>query len=216
MIDSLETERVEGKRDYQTSDSNGGAKKVNADRTLTTSDSRLMEFFKSQFRQVTCLSAITSWGFTWSDLTIETNIHAFNFRGVNASSVISTRRGSSPSVDHFASYPNAHGVTGFNCFNALPTYGDLLQGISNSNSFIKNLNFWMDKEQVSAGQNKYGPGDSDKVGLQPSGGYRFDYQSKNNESSDANREPDRARAKEENIIHTTIFSQLSGLEWSQA
>lgn len=216
MIYSLETERVAGKSGYQAAYDNTGSYEVDAELALATSSAFLVELFKSQLRDVAGLSAITAWGFTWSDLIVESNIHAFDFAGMNTSCVVSAGSRRRPCVDRLASDLDTHRVAGFDRFNAMPTNSDLLQGIGNTDALIEDFNFRMDEEQVRAAQSKACPCDSDKVSLKTSGRNGLNNKSKNNEPSETSGEPDRPWAVEKNIIHSIIFSQQPGLEGSRA
>ncbi len=219
MKNLLETKRVEGERDYQTAKSDSGATIINAHMTLTTGETLLVELFQTQLRDVAGLSAITAWGFTGSDLVIESDIHAFDFAGMNTSRVVSAGSGSRPGVDGLAPDLNAHRVSGLNGFHSVPTNSDLLQGISNTDSLIEDLYLGMNEEQIGTAENKACPCNGYEVGLKSSGRNRLNDKSKNNECSNASGEPDRARAIKKDITsrtHRAIFSQQPGLEGSQS
>jgi hypothetical protein len=211
----LETERVEGKCNDQAADSKTGTSVIDASFALATSEAFLLELFQSQLGEVASLSAITSRGFSWSDLSVEANIHPFDLSVVNTPGVVSTWGWSSPGVDGLSSDLNAHRVAGFDAFDAMPTNGNLLQGIGNANSLIEDLNLWVNKEQVRTAQDKACPRNRNEVSLDTSSGNGLGNESQNNEGSNASGEPDRARAVAVDIIHSTIFSQQPGLEGSR-
>ena len=206
---------VEGKGDYQAAHHKSGTQVIDAHLALATDETLLLELFEAQLREVAGLSAITAWGFTGSDLAIETNIHPFDLSVMNTSGMVSTWGWSSPGVDGLSSDLNTHGVSSFDGLYSMPANGNLLQGIGNTNSLIEDFDLGMDEEQVSAAQYKARPSDRNQIGLEAAGSNRLDDQGKNNEGSNAGGEPDRARAITKNITHNAIFSQQPGLEGSQ-
>ena len=216
MVNLLETEGVKGKREYQAADRKAGTAVVDADFALVTDKPSLVELFQSQLGEVASLSAITSWGFTGSDLAVETNIHPLDLSVMNTSGVVSTWGWSSPGVDGLASDLDTHGVAGFDGLYSMPANGNLLQGIGNADSLIEDLNLWAHEEQVCATQDKASPGNCYEISFDAASGNSFDNKSQNNEDSNADGEPDRAWTIEKNIIHSAIFSQQPGLEGSQA
>jgi len=216
---SLETQRVEGECDHQTAKTDAGAQVIDADFALATSQALLVELFQAQLREIAGLATITAWGFTGSDLIIESDIHTLDLAGMNTSRVVSTWRGSGPGIDGLSGNLDAHRVSGLDCLNPMPTNGDLLQGIGDADSLIEDLNLWMDEEQVRAAQDKACPRDRNKVSLDAAGSNSFYDKSQNNEGSNASGEPDRARAIKKDITsrtHRAIFSQQPGLEGSRA
>jgi hypothetical protein len=216
MVNFLETERVEGQRNYQTADRKAGTSVIDVDFALATGEPSLVELFQSQLGEVASLSAITSWGFTGSDLAVEPNIHPFDLSVMNTSGVVSAWGWSGPGVDGLSSDLNAHRVAGLDGLYSMPANGNLLQGIGDADSLIEDLNLWAYEEQVRAAQDKASPSDRNEISLDATSGDRFNHKGQNNEDRDADGEPDRARAKEKNIIHSAIFSQQPGLEGSQA
>ena len=216
MVNLLETEGVKGKREYQAADRKAGTAVVDADFALATDKPSLVELFQSQLGEVASLSAITSWGFTGSDLAVETNIHPLDLSVMNTSGVVSTWGWSSPGVDGLTSDLDTHRVAGFDGLYSMPANGNLLQGIGDADSLIEDLNLWAYEEQVRAAQDKASPSDRNEISLDATSGDRFNHKGQNNEDRDADGEPDRTRAIEKNIIHSAIFSQQPGLEGSQA
>jgi len=215
MVNLLETEGVKGKREYQAADRKAGTAVVDADFALATDKPSLVELFQSQLGEVASLSAITSWGFTGSDLAVETNIHPLDLSVMNTSGVVSTWGWSSPGVDGLTSDLDTHRVAGFDGLYSMPANGNLLQGIGDADSLIEDLNLWAYEEQVRAAQDKASPSDRNEISLDATSGDRFNHKGQNNEDRDADGEPDRTRAIEKNIIHSAIFSQQPGLEGSE-
>ena len=214
----LEAKSVEGERQNQGSKCDACSKVVDGHSALATNESHLLEILEAQFSDVASLPAITSWGFAGSDLAIETDIHTLDFTLMNAARVISTGGWSRPSVDNFAADGDAHRVTSFDRFNAIPTNGNTLQGIGDRDALIKDCHCGMDEEQVGTAQYKSSPSDGDKVTLDSAGRDRLDNQSKNNDSGNACAKPNGAWSISQNVthLHSVILSQQSGLEGSQA
>jgi len=212
----LELQGIENQSHNQAANHEGSASIIDFDLAFTTLDSRSFELFEAQFSDVTCLSTVASRGFTSANFAIESDIHSSYLSGMNSAGVVSAGGWSSPGVDNFASDLNAHGVPSFDGFNSLPTNGDFLQGIGDGYSFIKDLNFGMNEEQVCAAHDESAPRDHNEISLNSLRSDSLNYERENNHRNYSRVEPHSSWAESNEIIHTHIFSQQSGLEGSQA
>ena len=213
---NLELQGVESQSDHQATNQNGGADVIDFERAFATLDSRSFELFEAQFSDVTCLATLTARGFASADLAFESDIHSFDISGVNTAGVIPAGSWSSPRIDNFATDLNAHGVFSIDGFHSLPTNGDFLQGIGDGYSFIKDLNFGMNKEQVRTAHDESAPRNHNEIGLNSLRSDSLNYERENNHRNYSRVEPHSSWAESNEIIHTHIFSQQSGLEGSQA
>ena len=213
---TLEIKGVESQSYNEASNQNGGANVIDFERAFATLDSRSLELFEAQFSDVTSLSALAARRFASADLTLESDIHTFDVGGVHRTGVVPTRSWSGPRVDDFASDLNAHGVSSFNGLNSLPTNCDFLQGIGDSYSFVEDLNFGANEEQIGTAQDKSSPRNSDEVSFDAPARNGLNYKRENDYGSYSRREPNSSWAEGNEIIHAYIFSQQSGLERSQS
>ncbi len=218
MITALKTERIEDQRNRQAAYKETGTKVVGSDSALASLEAILFEVFEAQFSDVAHLTAITTGGFSGSDLAIEADIHSLNFRFMEASSVVSTRSWSGPPVNNFAANGDTHGVSGVDRFNAMPANADGLQGIGNDDSLIKDRHRGVDKEQVVRDEHEGTPGDRNQVTFEATVCNSLNDQSNHNDRRNASAQPDRAWSVAHHVthLHSVILSQQSGLEGSQA
>jgi len=182
-------------------------------------DARGFEGFESQFSEVASLPRITTWGFTGSDQTVVSDLHSFDFRGVQTAGVVSTGSWSSPCSDDLSFDLQAHRVLGFDALDYIPSQSLTLKGIDNGDAFIEVDHTWTVEEQVSASQNKGAP--QKRI-------YSFEdgsvvdglrYETNHNKSGNRNGGVDASWAVEISITadrHAHIFSQDNGLEWSHS
>ena len=213
---NLEIKGIESQGYNEAANQNGGTAVIDFERAFATLDSRSLELFEAQFSDVTSLSTLAARRFTSADLTLESDIHTFDVGGMHRAGVVPTRSWSGPRVNDFATDLNAHGEFGFDTLDALPAYGDLLQRISDGNSFVVDLNFGTNEEQVGTAQDKSSPRNSDEVSFDATTRNSLNYERENNQSGYSRIEPNSSWAEVNEIIHTRIFSQQSGLEGSQA
>ena len=209
--------RAEGK--HEEGNENGYASIVDGFGSSSWLDARGFEGFESQLREVASLPRITTWGFAGTDQPVVTDLHSFNFRGMQTAGVVSTGSWSSPRPDDLSFDLQTHGVLGFDALDFIPTQSLALKGIDNGDSFIEVDHTWTVEEQVSASKNKSAPQkriysfeDSSTVdGLH--------YETDHNKSSNRNGGVDASWAIEISITadcHAHIFSQDNGLEWSHS
>jgi hypothetical protein len=215
IANSLEAQGVEDQRSCERSKRDGGTRNVEGDGTFATHTAERVELVPAQLRDVAGLSALTSRGFSWSDLTASADIQAFYFARMHGASMVPTGRRSGPGIDDLASDLDAHGVAGFDRLNPIPSNLDTLDGISDANSFIEDFNLWVDEEQICAGYDKDSPGARDQIGFDRTLRESLNQKSQHDDCRDAGREPDTAWTIETQITHAAIFSQQSGLEGSE-
>ena len=105
------------------------------------------------------LSRVSTWGFSGSHVVEIGDLQSANFTGMDSSTVISARGLSRPSVDLLATYLDIHRVSSANIFDFTPTDSDLLQGISNCDSLIKEGDFGTNEAQVKSVSDQQAPRD---------------------------------------------------------
>jgi hypothetical protein len=182
-------------------------------------DARGFEGFESQFSEVASLPRITTWGFTGADQTVVSDLHSFDFRGMQTAGVVSTGSWSSPCSDDLSFDLQTHRVLGFDALDYIPSQSLTLQGIDNGDAFIEVDHTWTVEEQVSASQNKGAP---QKRIYSLEDGSVVDglcYETNHNKSGNRNGGVDASWAVEISITadrHAHIFSQDNGLEWSHS
>lgn len=102
-------------------------------------------------------SGVTSRAFTGADHSTLTNPHSLDLIGMNGSAVVTTRGLSSKSMNLSAACAvnDVHGISGINLLNLMPADFETLQGVNNQDSFIKENDFGMNKDQIEkrAGEN---------------------------------------------------------------
>ena len=213
---NLEIKGIESQSYNEAANQNCGAAVIDFERAFATLDSRSLELFEAQFSDVTSLSTVAARRFASADLTLESDIHTFDVGGMHRTGVVPTRSWSSPRVDDFATDLNAHGVSSFNGLDSLPTNCDFLQGIGDCYSFVEDFNFGANEEQIGTAQYKSSPRNSDEVSFDATTRNSLNYERENNQSGYSRIEPNSSWAEGNEIIHTRIFSQQSGLEGSQS
>ena len=218
MITALKTEGVEDQRNSQATYKQNSAEAVGSHSALAPFDVELFKVLKAQFGDVAHLATVAAGGFSGSDLAVESNIHALNFRLVQSTRVVTTRSWSGPRVNNFAADSDAHGVSSVDRFNAMPTNRNGLQGIGNDDSLIKDLHRGMDKEQVITDEHEGTPGDRNQVTFEASVRNSLSDESNHDHRRNASAQPDRSWSVSQHVtqIHSVILSQQSGLEGSQA
>jgi len=101
-------------------------------------DFAALELIQSRQDQMLSNSGIGARGFTWSNDSFGTYIHASQFAGMNTARVVTTGSWSSPREDFASIFSNdGHAVFGFNTFNIVPTDREFLDGVRNGYAFIE-------------------------------------------------------------------------------
>ena len=111
------------------------------------------------------LTRVSTRRFTGSHVVEIGNLQSANFTGMDSSAVISAWGLSRPSVDLFASYLDIHRVSSANIFDFTPTNSELLQGISDCDSFVEEGDLGANKAQVKSVSDQQAPRDSDRNSL---------------------------------------------------
>jgi len=105
------------------------------------------------------LSRVSTRRFTGSHVLQIGDFQSANLTGMDSSAVISAWGLSRPSVNLLATYLDIHRVSSANIFDFAPTNGDLFQGISDCDSFIKEGDLGANETQVSSVGNEEAPSD---------------------------------------------------------
>jgi len=211
----LEVQGVEDQRTSERTNCYCCSQDVEDNRALATFNSEGFRVAPSHSRDVTGLTALTSRGFTWSDLTADSEIHTLHFTRVDGASMVAAGSWSSPSVDSFTGDLDTHGVAGLNLFNAIPTDRNTLDRVGDADSFIKDFNLWMDEEQIRDTDNEYSPSARHQVSFDRASSKGLNNKSEGDDRRNSSREPGAAGTVENHITHSAIFSQQPGLEGSE-
>lgn len=184
---------------------------INGNFTFTTRVSiRNSKIFQTLRSQVGGGSTVSSRTFTWTNQTSSPYLHSFNFAGMHTSSVVSTRSWSGPSVNRFSTHKNTHGVLGFNTFHSVPTHGDLIERVSNPDSFVKELNLGPVENQIDQIRRKNTPAAHDKNSVQIRSSNCLKTQDENKNVRDGGSKNAATRTKNIKVSHVTILSQKVG------
>ena len=111
------------------------------------------------------LTRVSTRRFTGSHVMKIGNLQSANFTGMDSSAVISAWGLSRPSVDLLATYLDIHRVSSANIFDITPTNSELLQGISDCDSFVEEGDLGANKAQVKSVSDQQAPRDSDRNSL---------------------------------------------------
>lgn len=106
------------------------------------------ECFMTGAGELSSLTRITSRRFAGAQ-HISGETHAAKFIGMDSPRVISTGSGSRPGMNLLSSHANIKSVLNIDLINISPTNCDLVDGIANSDSFVKDDDFGMDKEPIT-------------------------------------------------------------------
>lgn len=181
---------------------------VNNNAAVTTvSTSRISKTLKSQDGKIRRSTTVSSRTITRTNNSIGANIHPLNLTGMDSSTVVSAGSGSSPSINNFVGNLNTHGVFGFDAFNQLPTDGDLIKWISDSDSFIKEFNLWSMQNQVAQSGREDTPGCCNDASMQITSEKGLNNQNQDNQVSNVSSENTASGPENIEITHTPILSQ---------
>ncbi len=197
----------------------GDAKVVGLLRGANGLELSFSKSFQSELGEIAGLARITSWGFTGANQAVISNLHAFDFRGMQTSRVVSTGSWSSPSSEDASAQLQPHRVLSLNTFDHIPA--DRMSGerIHNGETFVVEDDAWTNEEQVSAPHDGRTPQSGINLAAQTSTTHGYSDDSTNNESSHSDGGVYASRAIELAVVeagHEYIFSQLIGLEWSKS
>ena len=201
---------VDVKRDSyeQTGDQSNQSIFVDKHITFTTFDiSRISKVFQSQDGKVSRSTTVRSRTITRTNNSIGANLHSLNLTGMDSSTVVSAGSGSSPSINNFVGNLNTHGVFGFDAFNQLPTDGDLIKWISDSDSFIKEFNLWSMQNQVAQSGCEDTPGCCNDASMQIASEESLNNHNQDNQVSNVSSENTASGPKNIEITHAPILSQ---------
>lgn len=202
---------IQGQAGQRGCDQDRDGESIDVDSTLATiSAFRISKSFQSKDGKIGRSTTVSSRTITRTNKASSTNIHAFNFTGMNGSAVVAPRRGRGPGVNSFFSNLNAHGVFGIDTFNALPTHCDLIEWISDSNALIKELDHWSMQNHINQSCGKTTPDCTRETLVPTATGETLNSQYQNYEVKGQSRENAAARAKAVDVVHQAILSQKSG------
>ena len=208
-VDVSETQGIKSQGHCKGDNCNESAAIVDANVAFATDQVLSAKVVQVGTRIVGSGTRVTTRRFSGSNQISITNSKTTNLARVNRTRVVTTRSWSSPGVNTFTSNGDRHSVFSFDAFNALPTYLDTLQGISNDYSFVTKGDFRSDKEEMGTITNEQSPRCSDQncfCAVMGEGNSNF---SDNNEVDNTSRDIDSLRAELSRVIHETILSQSS-------
>jgi hypothetical protein len=201
---------VDVKNDAQNTAGNEDGKSVfvnNNAAVTTVSTSRISKILKSQDGKIRRSTTVSSRTITRTNNSIGANIHSLNLTGMDSSTVVSAGSGSSPSINNFVGNLNTHGVFGFDAFNQLPTDGDLIKWISDSDSFIKEFNLWSMQNQVAQSGCEDTPGCCNDASMQIASEESLNNHNQDNQVSNVSSENTASGPENIEITHAPILSQ---------
>jgi len=126
--------------------------------TCTSSAAGVKSFHANSSKRQS-LSRVSTRRFTGSHVVEIGDFQSANLTGMDSSAVISAWGLSRPSVDLLASYLDIHRVSSANILDITPADSDLLQGVCNCDSFIKEGHLGANKTQVESVSNQQAPRD---------------------------------------------------------
>ena len=147
--------------DHKESNQSGKTVSIKFSSVVTrTSSAAAVKGIEANSSKGKSLSRVSTRRFTGSHVVEIGDLQSANFTGMDSSAVISAWGLSRPSVDLLASYLDIHRVSSANIFDFTPTDSDLLQGISDCDSFIKEGDLGANESQVSSVSDEQAPRDS--------------------------------------------------------
>jgi len=146
--------------DYK--ESNQGSKTVTVkfSSVITrTSSATAVKGVKANSSKRESLSRVSTRRFTGSHVVEIGDLQSANFTGMDSSAVISAWGLSRPGVNLLATYLDIHRVSSANIVDIAPTDSELLQGVGNCDSFIKEGDFGTNEAQVKSVSDQQTPRD---------------------------------------------------------
>jgi len=146
--------------DHKESNQSGKTVSIKFSSVITrTSSAAGVKSFHANSSKSESLSRVSTRRFTGSHVVEIGDLQSANLTGMDSSAVISAWGLSRPSVDLLASYLDIHRVSSANIFDFTPTDSDLLQGVGNCDSFIKEGDFGTNEAQVKSVSDQQAPSD---------------------------------------------------------
>ena len=157
-------------------------------------------------------AGITSGALSSSYHSAISNAHSLNFIGVNCSAVIATGSLSSKSMHLLSTWSmdDIHGVSGINLADLVPSECDGVKGIDNSQTFIIEDNFRMNKSDIEKCADDQSPSNAGQATAQ-SVIKKIDVcESAHSKECDDGHDNTAAGTKDFTVSHTDIFSCKKG------
>ena len=181
---------------------------VDLDTTITTiATARLSKSFQSKDGKISRRSTVSSRTITRSNKSSSADIHALNLTGMDSTTVVSPRRGSSPRINSFIAHLDTHGVFSFDALDSLPTYSNLIEWISNSDSLIKEFDLGSMQNQVNQSYREGSPANTEKSSVPRTSKKTLRDQNQNHQINDQRSEDAASWSKNLDIVHEAILSQ---------
>ena len=177
-------------------------------------DLAVLELIQSRQDEMFSNSGIGARGFTWSDDSFDTYIHASQFAGMNTARVVTTGSWSSPREDFASILGNdGHAVFSFDTFDSVPTDRVFLDGVRNGYALIEDRNFGSVDHQVDNAGYAGRPDSGHDAAAQWSAEPGLNIQSKNQDQSNSGTDGARFGSENFGIAHAShdgIVAQESG------
>ena len=152
--------------DHKESNQSGKTVSIKFSSVVTrTSSSTALKGIEANSSKRQSLSRVSTRRFTGSHVLQIGDLQSANLAGMDSSAVISAWGLSRPSVDLLATYLDIHRVSSANIFDFTPTNSELLQGISDCDSFVEEGDLGANKAQVKSVSDQQAPRDSDRNSL---------------------------------------------------
>lgn len=153
-------------RDGKESNQSGKAVSIKFSSVVTRTFGRTtVKGIESNSSKSESLSRVSTRRFTGSHVMKIGDLQSANFTGMDSSAVIPAWGLSRPSIDLLATYLDIHRVSSANIFDFTPTNSDLLQGVSDCDSFVEEGDLGANKAQVKSVSDQHAPRDSDRNSL---------------------------------------------------
>ena len=189
-------------------DQNSDSPLVDLDTTVTTiATARLSKIFQSQDGKISRSSTVSSRTITRSNKSSRTDVHAPNLTGMDSTTVVAPGRGSSPRIDSFIAHLDTHGVFSFDALDSLPTYSNLIEWISNSETLIKEFDLWSMQNHVNQSYRKSGPTNTGKSSVPRTGEKTLRDYNQNYQINDQRSKDTTPWSKNIDVVHEAILSQ---------
>ena len=202
MIEIKEQTQQRGGNQYS------DAQLVDVNTALTTiTATKFSKSFQSQGSKISGGSTMSSRTITWSNKSGSADTHSLNLTGVDSTTVVSPGCWSGPRINGFISHMDAHGVFSFYALNSLPTYSNLIEWICDSDSLVKEFDFWSMQDHINQIYRESSPANTNESSVPRISKKVLRDQNQSHHVNDHRGEDTASRTKNVNVIHGAILSQ---------
>lgn len=159
-MSNLVLEDTQRAGDHKESNQSGKTVSIKFSSVITrTSRAAAVKSVEANSSEGKSLSRVSTRRFTGSHILEIGDFQSANLTGMDSSAVISAWGLSRPSVNLLATYLDIHRVSSANIFDFTPADSDLIQGVCNCDSFIKEGDLGANKAQVKSISDEQAPSD---------------------------------------------------------